>query len=246
MREDKADVVAYLKRTLTHRTDQIAELQARLEGLQQVHKTDGENYEKRLSNLEQEFSRTKEELASENMVLTKKLDALEEFRIQREQLMAKYDEQEASKDAQKQEYEERIYELEKKHIIEEDRLKKEMMSKLEAVAAEFRKASHAQMSATTQRTIRENVNVTAQVMQLSEKAAELSYDNDNLQVRKFIAMVIYITNNRNRIYISKLSGLQTSKSVRDSEIVYAYDGFHIKSSTITCHKLDKGALRPPI
>ena len=183
LREDKADVVAYLKRTLTHRTDQIAELQARLEGLQQVHKTDGENYEKRLSNLEQEFSRTKEELASENMVLTKKLDALEEFRIQREQLMAKYDEQEASKDAQKQEYEERIYELEKKHIIEEDRLKKEMMSKLEAVAAEFRKASHAQMSATTQRTIRENVNVTAQVMQLSEKAAELSYDNDNLQVR---------------------------------------------------------------
>ena len=165
-----------------HRTDQIAELQARLEGLQQVHKTDGENYEKRLSNMEQEFARTKEELASENMVLTKKLDALEEFRIQREQLMTKYEEQDASKDAQKQDYEGRIYELEKKHIIEEDRLKKEMMSKLEAVAAEFRKASHAQMSATTQRTIRENVNVTAQVMQLSEKAAELSYDNDNLQV----------------------------------------------------------------
>ena len=77
MREDKADVVAYLKRTLIHRTDQIAELQARLEGLQQVHKTDGENYEKRLANMEQEFARTKEELASENMVLTKKLDALE-------------------------------------------------------------------------------------------------------------------------------------------------------------------------
>lgn len=186
MREDKADVVAYLKRTLIHRTDQIAELQARLEGLQQVHKTDGESYEKRLSTMEQEFARTKEELASENMVLTKKLDALEEFRIQREQLMAKYEEQEASKDAQKQDYEGRIYELEKKHIIEEDRLKKEMMSKLEAVAAEFRKASHAQMSATTQRTIRENVNVTAQVMQLSEKAAELSYDNDNLQVCNII------------------------------------------------------------
>ena len=117
LREDKADVVAYLKRTLVHRTDQIAELQARLEGLQQVHKTDGENYEKRLSTMEQEFARTKEELASENMVLTKKLDALEEFRIQREQLMAKYDEQEASKDAQKQDYEGRIYELEKKHII---------------------------------------------------------------------------------------------------------------------------------
>ena len=31
------------------------------------------------------------------------------------------------------------------------------MAKLESVASEFRKASHAQMSATTQRTIRENV-----------------------------------------------------------------------------------------
>lgn len=37
------------------------------------------------------------------------------------------------------------------------------MTKLESVAAEFRKAARAQMSATTQRTLRENVNVTAQV-----------------------------------------------------------------------------------
>ena len=180
LREDKADVVAYLKRTLLHRTDQISELQARLEGLQQVHETDGANYKKRLSDMEQEFARTKEQLASENMVLTKKLDALEEFRIQREQLMAKFEEQEAKVDSQKKEYEGRIYDLEKKHVQEEDRLKKDMMMKLESVAAEFRKASHAQMSATTQRTIRENVNVTAQIMQVSEKAAELAYENDQL------------------------------------------------------------------
>ncbi len=64
-----------------------------------------------------------------------------------------------------------------------DRLKKDMMTKLESVAAEFRKASHAQMSATTQRTIRENVNLSAQVMQLSEKAADLSKENDLLQGR---------------------------------------------------------------
>ena len=38
-----------------------------------------------------------------------------------------------------------------------------MMNKLENVASEFRKAANAQMSATTQRTIRENVSVSAQV-----------------------------------------------------------------------------------
>lgn len=56
-----------------------------------------------------------------------------------------------------------------------------MMEKLNSVASEFRKASHAQMSATTQRTIRENINVSAQVVQLSEKAAELVFENDRLQ-----------------------------------------------------------------
>ena len=40
---------------------------------------------------------------------------------------------------------------------------KDMLAKLESVASEFRKASHAQMSATTQRTIRENVSLSAQV-----------------------------------------------------------------------------------
>ena len=39
------------------------------------------------------------------------------------------------------------------------------------------------MSATTQRTIRENVNVSAQVQQLSEKASDLAAENDTLKVR---------------------------------------------------------------
>ena len=49
-------------------------------------------------------------MGSENMVLTKKLDALEEFRIQREQLMAKFEEQETKVEEQKQFYETQIYE----------------------------------------------------------------------------------------------------------------------------------------
>ena len=48
--------------------------------------------------------------------MTKKLDALEEFRIQREQLMARFEEQESKIEAQKGEYEGRIYDLEKRHI----------------------------------------------------------------------------------------------------------------------------------
>ena len=121
LRDDKADIIAYLKRTLQQRTDQISELQARLEGLQQVHLSDAERAKDKLANLEQEASKTKEQLVSENMVLTKKLDALEEFRIQRDQLMTKFEEQEKTREEMKKMYEHKLEKLEKKHILEEDR-----------------------------------------------------------------------------------------------------------------------------
>ena len=41
-----------------------------------------------------------------------------------------------------------------------------MMERVENVASEFRKASHAQMAATTQRTIRENVNISRYIQQI--------------------------------------------------------------------------------
>ena len=59
MRKDKADVVAFLKRAFQQRTDQISELQARLENLQHVHETDGESYEKRISDMQQEVRHAK-------------------------------------------------------------------------------------------------------------------------------------------------------------------------------------------
>ena len=45
-----------------------------------MHLSDGRTYESKLEQLKQESAKTKEQLVSENMVLAKKLDALEEFR----------------------------------------------------------------------------------------------------------------------------------------------------------------------
>ena len=82
-----------------------------------------------------------------------------------------------------------------------------MMERVENVASEFRKASHAQMAATTQRTIRENVNISryiqqiclqntlylnlclyhlyySQLQQLTEKATNLTSENDKLALKE--------------------------------------------------------------
>ena len=122
--------------------------------LKVAHLSERSDYEGQLTDLRGEYAKTKEELEGEIMVLTKKLDSLEEFRQQKEQLSNKFDKLEGDSKDKMEEYEKKIYNLEKNHIREQDRLKKEMMERVENVAGEFRKAAHSQMAATTQRTIR--------------------------------------------------------------------------------------------
>ena len=142
LREDKADVVAFLKRTLQQRTDTIHELTDRLEGMKVAHQDEKQDYERQLAELRAEYTKTKDDLDGEIMVsddnddmtettrslhslqvLTKKLDSLEEFRQQKEQLMNKFEKLESDSKQKMEDYEKKIYDLEKSHIREQDRLK---------------------------------------------------------------------------------------------------------------------------
>lgn len=49
--------------------------------------------------------------------------------------------------------------IDRKTVMDRDRLKKEMVMRVNQVAAEFRKVSNKQMAETTKRTIRENVSI---------------------------------------------------------------------------------------
>ena len=86
LREDKADVVAFLKRTLQQRTDTIhvgvlvlrlfimmcpssQELTDRLEGMKVAHESEKQSYESQLADLRAEYTKTKDELDGEIMVL---------------------------------------------------------------------------------------------------------------------------------------------------------------------------------
>ena len=69
LREDKADVVAFLKRTLQQRTDTIHELTDRLEGMKVAHQEEKQDYERQLAELRAEYTKTKDDLDGEIMVL---------------------------------------------------------------------------------------------------------------------------------------------------------------------------------
>lgn len=59
-----------------------------------------------------------------------------------------------------------------------------MVSKVNAVAGEFRKVSDLQMAETTKRAIRENVAINQQLGRMSDKTMELLRENEALKVRE--------------------------------------------------------------
>ncbi|PIK45115.1 hypothetical protein BSL78_18004, partial [Apostichopus japonicus] len=184
MTTDKKEIVSFLKKQLEQRQDEIADLNDRLVGLQQAKDTEKDAYEQQLAQLRTEFQETKDQLTSENMILSGKLASLEEFKVQKEDLMAKFAQMEAELASQQQDHKEQIYQLERKQVVDKDRLKKEMVLKVNQVAAEFRKVSNKQMADTTKRTIRENVSIQAQLGKMSDKTMELIQENEDLSSKE--------------------------------------------------------------
>lgn len=64
------------------------------------------------------------------------------------------------------------------------RMKKEMVAKVNSVAAEFRKVSDIQMAETTKRAIRENVSINQQLSKMSDKTMQFIQDVEELKQRE--------------------------------------------------------------
>ncbi|GFS18027.1 cilia- and flagella-associated protein 157 [Elysia marginata] len=184
MATDKKEIVAFWKKQVEQKTDEIADLNDRHIGLQQTRDNEREGFKKQIQEQRTEYQEMKDQLTSENMILGGKLAALEEFKVQKEDLMAKFammEEELAQKDA---DHKEHLYALEKKAVMDKDRLKKEMILRVNQVAAEFRKVSNKQMAETTKRTIRENVSINAQLAKMSDKTIELIQENGELKEKE--------------------------------------------------------------
>ncbi|KYO23221.1 cilia- and flagella-associated protein 157 [Alligator mississippiensis] len=181
MAMDNKEIVAFLKRTLNQRADEIAELHDQMLGLQQAKDAEKEAFEAQLAQVRHEFQETKDQLTSENMLLSGKLAALEEFRVQKDELMARFATLEEQLQKQEEGHKEYTYNLERKMVLDRDRLKKEMVQRVNVVASEFRKVSHSQMAETTKRAIRENVAISVQLTKLSDRSYDLLQENEQLK-----------------------------------------------------------------
>ncbi|XP_035682673.1 cilia- and flagella-associated protein 157-like [Branchiostoma floridae] len=184
MSKDKHDIVTFLKRTLQERADEVGDLTDRLSALQQDKDQEKEAYEETIKTMKAEFQETKDNLSTENMNLQRALAGLEEFKIQREDLMRKFAILEEDSRKLQEEHQEQMYKLERKAVVDKDRLKKEMVLKVNQVAAEFRKVSNKQMADTTKRTIRENASINSQLTKMSDKTMDMLQEIDELRAKE--------------------------------------------------------------
>ncbi|XP_053661352.1 cilia- and flagella-associated protein 157 [Anopheles marshallii] len=155
--EDRADVTAYLDRTLQEKVGTIVELEDKLSELSKVRDQENEECRKQINTLDGKYKAMHEQLTSEIKLLTGKLNSMEEFRLQRDELMAKFDAQDSELKEQNKRHKSTLYEMERKVILDKDRLRKDVENKLLQLSTEFTKSSEIRVAAHTQRLVRENI-----------------------------------------------------------------------------------------
>lgn len=179
--EDRADIIAYLKKTLNVKTEENTELKEKVKGLEELREIETAQFKETVTELEKNFTTMKDQLTSENKLLAGKLNTLEEFRAIRDDLMKKFERQEKSFEEQEMKYKRMLYEAEKKFVIGKDKLKREMEGKLLQLAQEFQDASELRIAASTHRVIRENIALNNQLDSLLMTQAKVADQNEKFR-----------------------------------------------------------------
>ncbi|XP_055634704.1 cilia- and flagella-associated protein 157 [Toxorhynchites rutilus septentrionalis] len=194
--EDRADVTAFLDRTLKEKLAVIIELEDKLSELSKVRDQENEECQKQIVSLDAKYRAMHEQLTSEIKLLTGKLNSMEEFRIQRDELMAKFDAQDTELKEQNKRHKTTLYEMERKVILDKDRLRKDVENKLLQLSTEFTKSSEIRVAAHTQRLVRENIALNNEMdrmiftqERLEKQYAELKTQNTELRNQAEIDLV---------------------------------------------------------
>nr|XP_018903465.1 PREDICTED: cilia- and flagella-associated protein 157 isoform X2 [Bemisia tabaci] len=166
--EDRADVIAFLKRTLQKKVDENAELMNRILALEQAREAEQSEFQQTITQKDKEFKEMFEQLNAEIKLLNGKLSSLEEFRIQKEDLMNKFSCQEKMFEDQEIRHKKELYDIERKFIVSKDQLKKDVEVKLLQLSLDFQNATQMRVAATTQRVIRENISMNNELAILIE------------------------------------------------------------------------------
>lgn len=181
--EDRADIIAFLRRTVLTQTSNIKDLEEKLLELAKVRADETERFQNIINDWESKYKAMHEQLSSEIKLLAGKLNYLEEFRLQHDDLMAKFDQQDRNLKEQEQRHKDTLYELEHKQIAEKVRLKNQLESRLLQLSTEFARTNQIRTAAHVQRMTRENIALNNELDQLLCTVERLNSENKVMKTK---------------------------------------------------------------
>jgi len=170
----------YLNGELAKKTDEILELQERMQMLVEDSEKQAIEHEARMMAAKDASALQAAKLTEDVSFYKAKLDKIHKF-------IAEKQEMEENIEALNKKIEEdaltasnTISDLERKHVQEKDRLKKEMLYKLRETKANLLKMTDNQLDTTTKRTIAENEQMASELAWQSKETEKLIKKNDKL------------------------------------------------------------------
>lgn len=181
--EDRADIITFLNRSVFKQCSEIKDLEERLSELAKVRGEETEKFQNIIKDWESKFKSMHEQLSSEIKLLSGKLNYLEEFRLQHDDLMAKFENQDRHLKEQEQRHKDTLYELEHKQIAEKVLLKNQLEGRLLELSNEFTQANQIRTAAHVQRLTRENITINNEIKRLLSTVERVSNENDKFKQR---------------------------------------------------------------
>lgn len=178
--DDRADIIAFLNRTTSKQSNSIKDLEEKLFQLAKVRTEETERFQSIIKDWESKYKAMHDQLSSEIKLLAGKLNYLEEFRLQHDDLMAKFDQQEKNLNEQEQRHKDTLYELEHKQIKQKAHLKNQLEQRLFELSNEFMRTNHIRTAAHVQRMTRENIALNNEIERLLHSVDELRTQNKTL------------------------------------------------------------------
>lgn len=179
--EDRADIITFLNRTVRTQSSEIKDLEEKLSELAKVRREETDKFQNIIKDWELKFKSMHEQLSSEIKLLSGKLNYLEEFRLQHDDLMAKFDQQDRNLKEQEQRHKDTLYELTNKQIAEKVQLKNQLESRLLELSNEFTQTNKIRTAAHVQRLTRENIAINNEIKRLLYVVERVTNENENLR-----------------------------------------------------------------
>ncbi|XP_014478110.1 PREDICTED: paramyosin [Dinoponera quadriceps] len=173
LKEDRSDVVAHLKRNLEERTEEARELNERLSALEELRKQEQEEFKEKENAMRLEYRTMENTLSAEVKLAAGKLNALEDWRLARLDLMNKFETQEERIAKQEETHKTALYESEKSVTITKAKMQKEMEERLRQLAQDFKKATDIRVADMMHNAVRRNIALNRELNTMIRTCQEL-------------------------------------------------------------------------